>query len=112
MTGSTYSIYPNTKIYSNPSILTLFSNNQEILKVTQEGDLFYRHNDEMIKVNCPDDVVEAFIDTVFNYTGQNPEEIVINKYIRKILNHERSYEYISKIEKVIRKLKLEKINKN
>ena len=102
---------------TNYSILTIYSPNidpiqhasQEILKISQDGEIFYRHNGEIIKVNCPDDVSEAFMCTVFNLTNQTPEDVMIEKYIQKILNHERSNEYMIKLETTFRKLKLQKL---
>lgn len=94
----------NMLVISNPGTTN------ELLKITAEGEIYYKFEGEMIKVNCPDDVAEAFIHTVFGYTNSTPDEVVIQKYINKILNHERSNEYISKLERAFRKLKLERIN--
>ena len=93
---------PNMLIISKPGT------NNELLKI----NILYNVDGEMIKVNCPEDVVEAFIHVVFGYSNSTPEEVVIQKYINKILNHERSNEYMTKLEKTFRKLKLEKISKN
>ena len=48
---------------------------------------------------------------VIGYTGQQPDDIMIEKYLQKIINNERSNEYITKLENAIRKIKLKKIKK-
>ncbi len=98
---------PYSILISNPQ-----NRSEELLKILQNGEIFYRFEGEMIKVNCPEDIIDAFLQTVIGYTGQQPEDVIIQKYINKILNHERSNEYMTKLEKTFRKLKLEKINKN
>jgi hypothetical protein len=100
----TLSSTPNMLVISQPGT------NNELLKITSESEIFYNVNGEMIKVNCPDDVAEAFIHTIFGVTNLVPDDVIIQKYINKILNHERSNEYINKLEKIFRKFKLEKIN--
>lgn len=108
MTGSTNitiaSVIPNTIIFSG-------KDSEEILIIKQDGEVHYRFNGNMTKVNCPDDISEAFLYTVINYTGQQPEDIMIEKYMKKILNHSRSDEYMNKLEQVFRKHKLQKIGK-
>jgi hypothetical protein len=107
LTASISSMYtPNMLVISKPGT------SNELLKISAEGEIFYNVNDEMIKVNCPEDVAEAFIHVVFGYSNSTPEDVIIQKYINKILNHERSNEYMTKLEKTFRKLKLEKISKN
>ena len=66
----------------------------------------------MKKVECPEEIVDAFMYSVFNYTNKDVEDVLIDKYIEKILNHDHSNEYITKLETKFRKLKLEKLNKN
>ena len=103
--GNTYNQVPYSILISNPR-----NNSEELLRITQGGEIFYRFNDEMIKVNCPDDISEAFLHTVIGYTGQQPDDIMIDKYLQKIINNERSNEYITKLENAIRKIKLKKLN--
>lgn len=97
---------PNLLVISKPGT------NTELLKITSECEILYNVNGEMIKVNCSNDLAEAFTHVVFGYSNSTPEEVVIQKYLDKILNHERSNEYMTKLEKTFRKLKLEKISKN
>lgn len=108
MTGITCSLTYNQVPYSI-LISNHKNNSEELLRITQGGDIFYRFNGEMIKVNCPDDISNAFLQTVIGYTGQQPDDIMIDKYIQKIINNERSNEYISKLENAFRKIKLKKI---
>lgn len=93
-----------------PSIVLSNSNDEELFKINGDGEIFYKHREgELKKVECSSDIVEAFSETVFHMTGQEPEDVMIEKYIQKILNHERSEVYITKLEKTFRKLKLEKL---
>ena len=118
MTGQTFSLYSGlttsiTSMYTpNMLIISKPGTNNELLKITAEGEILYNVNGEMIKVNCSEDVADAFIHVVFGYSNSTPEDVIIQKYINKILNHERSNEYMTKLEKTFRKLKLEKISKN
>lgn len=109
MTGltllSVYNNIPYSILISSPR------NNEELLRISQDGEIFYRFNNDMIKVNCPDDISDAFLHTVIGYTGQQPDDIMIEKYLQKIINNERSNEYITKLENAIRKIKLKKIKK-
>lgn len=101
----TYSMIPNILTFSKPGT------NKELLIITSNGEMFYNVNDEMVKVNCPEDVGEAFAHVVLGYSDSTPEDVLIDKYINKILNHERSNEYMMKLERTFRKLKLKKINR-
>ena len=101
-------------IFASPStypfsIIISASNSDEILKISNNGEIYYRHNNEMVKVNCPDELSQAFQECVLHMTGYNYEDVMINKYLEKILNHERSNEYITKLESAFRKLKLNKL---
>ena len=91
--------------------LSISSKYEEILKITGDGQIFYKFNNEMIKVNCPDDITEAFLYTVLEYTGKDIDDAMIEKFIEKIENAERSIEFINKLEKIFIKLKLKKLNK-
>ena len=93
------------------TLSSVYNNNEELLRISQDGEIFYRFNNDMIKVNCPDDISDAFLHTVIGYTGQQPDDIMIEKYLQKIINNERSNEYITKLENAIRKIKLKKIKK-
>jgi hypothetical protein len=99
----TYSMIPNSLSISKPGT------NKELLFIKSNGEIFYNVNDEMVKVNCSEDIGEAFTYVVLGYSDSTPEEVLIDKYINKMLNNERSNEYITKLEKTFRKLKLEKI---
>jgi len=109
MTGLTLSSVYNNIPYS--ILISSPRNNEELLRISQDGEIFYRFNNDMIKVNCPDDISDAFLHTVIGYTGQQPDDIMIEKYLQKIINNERSNEYITKLENAIRKIKLKKIKK-
>ena len=100
--SSSYSMVGGILI-SNPST------GEELLRFTAEGEVFYKFENEMVKVNCPEDVSEAFLWTVFGFTGKEIDDVIIDKYIEKISNNERSNEYLSKIERIIRRNKLKKL---
>jgi len=94
-----------------PNIISISGKNSTpVFEIKSNGDVFYRYENEMVKVNCPDDITTAFLCSVFNCTGLQPEDAIIETYVNKILNHEHSDEYIAKIEKAFRRLKLQKIN--
>jgi hypothetical protein len=98
--------------YVQPNIITISNNNKdEVLKINPNGEIYYKVDDNMIKVNCADDVGEAFSTVVFNLSGLSTEDYMIEKYIDKIIKHEKSNEYISKLECAFRKMKLEKLKK-
>lgn len=113
MTGQTFLISTGLT-YLSQNMLTISKpgTNKKLFNITSDGEIFYNVDDEMIKVNCHEDIVEAFTWTVLGYSDSTPEDVLIDKYINKILNNERSNEYITKLEKTFRKLKLEKISKN
>ena len=92
---------PYSIVISNP--------NSEPVFTISESEIFYKHNNEMVKVNCPDDIIQAFEECVLHMTGYNSEDVMIEKYIQKILNHERSNDYMIKLESTFRKLKLQKL---
>jgi len=104
--------------FSSPTTTTPFSiivtgkQNEEIFKISSDGDVYYRYNGEMTKVECPEDLSQAFQECVLHMSGTNYDDLMIEKFIEKILNHKRSNEYITKLESVFRKLKLEKLNKS
>lgn len=104
-----YTISITNPLVSN--ILTISNrNNEEIMRISPDGELYYRFNNDMIKVEIPEDLVEAFSHVVLNYTGKTPDEVLIDRYVEKILNGQKSEEYISKLESTFRKLKLKKLN--
>ena len=70
-------------------------NNNPILQITMNGEVYYSCDDEMVKVNCPDDISDAFKQCVLNMTGQLPEDVMIDKYLEKIFNNQRSDEYMN-----------------
>ena len=112
MTGMTFTT--GTTLSSSLSMVggLLISNpssGEELIRFGSDGEIYYRYQNETIKVNCPDDIAEAFFWTVFGYTGKEPEDVIIDKYIEKISNNERSNEYLSKIERIIRTNKLKKL---
>lgn len=99
---------------TNPMLSNILSisnkNGVEVMKISPDGELYYRINDNMIKVEIPEDLVEAFSHVILNYTGKSPDDVMIERYVDKILKNEKSDEYISKLEKAFRKLKIKKIN--
>ena len=68
---------PNLLVISKPGT------NTELLKITSECEILYNVNGEMIKVNCSNDLAEAFTHVVFGYSNSTPEEVVIQKYLDK-----------------------------
>lgn len=54
--GTTLSNTPYSLVISSPT-----SHSEELLKISSDGNIFYRHKGEMVKVNCPDDITEAFL---------------------------------------------------
>ena len=94
---------------STYAIIISDSTGDPVFSISNDGDIFYRHNNEMTKVNCHDDLSQAFQECVFGVTGYNSEDVMIERYIQKILNHERSNEYMVKLESTFRKLKLQKL---
>lgn len=118
MTGTTISnLYSSgytmsaisTTLSSNILVIT-DSNSKDILKITCDNEIFYRFNDDMVKVNCSEDIIEAFKYSVLNLTNKDIDEVLIDKYMKSILNNDHSNEYINKIEKFFRNEKLKKIN--
>ena len=51
-----------------------------------------------------------FSETIFNYTGKTPDDILIEKYLDKIFKNKKSKEYMAKLELEFRKRKIKKIN--
>jgi len=82
-------------------------NSQELLRIYNNGDIYYRKDNQMVKVNIPEEISEAFLMTILGYTGNNPEEIIVEK----ISQHKCSDEYFNKMEKAFRKYKLQKLQK-
>lgn len=99
---------------TNPMLSNILSisnkNGVEVMKISPDGELYYRINDNMIKVEIPEDLVEAFSYVILNYTGKSPDDVMIERYVDKILKNEKSDEYISKLEKFFRKSKIKKID--
>jgi len=103
-----------TLTFANPttipfSITVSGQDNMEVFKISNNGEIYYKHENEMIKVNCPDELSQAFQECVLQMTGSNYNDVMIEKYIQKIINHERSDEYMMKLETTFRKLKLQKL---
>lgn len=109
MTGATFSSNPSIYSLVGGILISNTTSGEELLRITANGEIFYRFENNMTKVNCPEDVSEAFLWTVFGFTGKETEDVIIDKYIEKISNNERSNEYLSKIERIIRKNKLKKL---
>ena len=91
--------------FANPtdipfSITISGHDNIEVFKISNNGEIYYKHNDEMIKVNCPDELSQAFQECVLQMTGSNYEDVMIEKYIQKILNHERSSGYRPALQEI------------
>lgn len=93
--------------YTYPFII--INKEVEIFKISKDGDIYYRYNDEMKKVECPDELSQAFQESVIQMTGMNYENLIIEKFMKKLINHERSNDYITKLEKIFRRVKLEKL---
>jgi len=111
MTGTTL----NLSYIQCPNLLTIHTpsdNSKDLLQITNNGEVYYRYNDEMLKVNCPDDVTEALTYTVLNYNNSSIEDILFNKYLNKISTGQITNEQTSMLENVFRKLKIQKLNDN
>ena len=55
---SSYSI--KNPIYTKANMLiTNPSSGEELLRITNDGKIYYKFENEMIKVNCPEDISEA-----------------------------------------------------
>ena len=65
MTGLTLSSVYNNIPYS--ILISSPRNNEELLRISQDGEIFYRFNNDMIKVNCPDDISDAFLHCYWLY---------------------------------------------
>lgn len=98
--------------FVQPNIITFNNKNQdELLRIEPDGKIYYRTGEEMIQVNCTDDIGLAFSQLVFNLTGFHTQDYVIDNYINNIINCEKSSDSVLKLEKAFRKIKLGKINK-
>ena len=64
----------------------------------------------MVKVDCPSDISDAFLYTVLNYTDKKISDIQLDRIIDYISSDNISNNYVLKIEKAIRKLKIKKLN--
>lgn len=82
---------------------------ENIFKISIKGKIYYNYKGKLTKVKCHDDIAQAFQESVLQITGYRSEDVMIEKYLKKILNHERSDEYILKLESAFRKLKLQKL---
>ena len=60
-------------------ILSINNTSELIFKITENGEIFYNFNNEIIKVNCPDDISDAFF-----YTVKYIDDAMIEKFIEKI----------------------------
>lgn len=101
-----------TMITSTPinDIMTITGSDGEIImKITNDG-IFYKHENEMVKVNCPEDITDAFLNTVLNYNNKPLDDVIFDNFIEKIKNSEKSNFYIKKLESTLREIKLNKLN--
>jgi len=113
MTGQTLNLSSSDVYYINYNILRINKNNgDELLTISQNGDIHYNYNNEMVKVNCPEDIIDAFLHTVLNFTDSNLENILFEKYIKKISNGNISNDNVLKLEREFRKIKVKKLNDN
>jgi len=108
--SSGYSFTVQNSIFT-PNVMYISGKNaKSILMIKSNGDVFYRFENKMVKVNCPDDITTAFLCSVFNCTGLQPEDAIIETYLNKMLDHDNSDIYMERIEKAFRRLKIIKLN--
>ena len=55
------------------------------MRISPDGELYYKHNNIMVKVDMPEDLIEAFSHVILNYSGKTPDDVMIDRYIDKIL---------------------------
>jgi len=109
--SSGYSFTVQNSIFT-PNVMYISGKNaKSILMIKSNGDVFYRFENKMVKVNCPDDITTAFLCSVFNCTGLQPEDAIIETYLNKMLDHDNSDIYMERIEKAFRRLKIITLNK-
>jgi len=110
-TGQTFNLGLVSTSYSNFDILNIKQKNgNEILTITQDGEIYYNFKDEMVKVECPKDIVDAFEFSILNYTGKSIDDVLMKKCFNYISSDEISNEHLLKFESAIRKAKLKKLN--
>jgi hypothetical protein len=66
------------------ALFTIGNNFQDILRIETNGDIYYRKDNEMKKVNIPDEISEAFQMTILGYTGNNPEDAIVEKISQNV----------------------------
>lgn len=101
-----------TDINETGSITFMISSTcqEPVLTITQDGDVYYRFNGEMKKVEQRDDILEAFRYCVLGQYGEEPDKALFNKFLDRIDNGELTDEQLKQLEKRIRKTKLNKLN--
>jgi len=104
MTGLTSINKMNTDI-----IFTINGNNNPLLEFKNNGEVYYNHDGDVKKVENDEEILEAFKYCILGYTGKEPSEALFDIYLSKIDKGEITNNQLRKIEKRIRKIKLNRI---
>ncbi len=81
-----------------PSVLVINSpNNEKLLEITNDGDVFFRINGEWKKIDCENDISLMFVAVISGLTGFSYKDK--NELICKIINNYRE----NKIDNILQK---------
>ena len=73
---------------TQPSVLVINSpNNEKLLEITYDGDVFFRLNGEWKKIKCENDISLMFVAVISGLTGFSYKDK--NELICKIINNYR-----------------------
>ena len=87
MTQSIY-LTGSLSYVSQPNVLVINSpNNEKLLEITNEGDVFFRLNGEWKKIDCENDISLMFVAVISGLTGLSYKDK--NELICKIINNYR-----------------------
>jgi len=90
-------------------IFTINGHNNPLLEFKSNGDVYYNHDGDVKKVETGEEILEAFKYCILGYTGKESSEALFDVYLSKIDNGELTDNQLRKIEKRIRKIKLNRI---
>lgn len=73
---------------SQPNVLVINApNNEKLLEITNDGDVFFRLNGEWKKIDCENDISLMFVAVISGLTGFSYKDK--NELICKIINNYR-----------------------
>ena len=85
---------------------------EPVLTITKKKIEYLNNDGDLLVAKDEGDILEAFEFCVLHMTDcDNLNESMINKFCEKIDNNEISIKQLGQIEKIIRKKKLEKLNR-